>query len=188
MEDSTILVELEDVSEHLNFHSYKNHLYKKRRGIIMSDLPPQIPTLESPSLLPPGLDDPVSSPLVSRQQQPLLENESALFILKAREVYKMSVCSRFTSEWCDVSTMLDSRIGKMQANVWAVLNSKGIAINEELKSSFQPQCSELFQGLQTRYLQEAYFKDHFKHVVCYKPLLCPNHWFNCISRSLKRSN
>ena len=74
----------------------------------------------------------------------------------------------------DVSTMLDSKIGKMQANVSAVLDSKGIAIDEELKSSFQPQCSELFQGLQTRYLQEAYFKDHFKHVVCYKPLLlCP---------------
>jgi hypothetical protein len=159
------------VRTYLNFHSYKNHLYKKHREIIMSDLPPQIPTLESPSLLPPELDDPVFSPLVSRQQQPLLEkNESALFILKAREVYKMSQ-SALDSLLSDVSTMVDSKIGKMQASVSAVLDSKGITIDEELKSSFQPQSGELFQGLRTRYLQEAYFKDHFKHVVCYEPLL-----------------
>jgi hypothetical protein len=36
--------------------------------------------------------------------------------------------------------MVDSKIGMIQASVSAVLDNKGITIDEELKSSFQSQC------------------------------------------------
>ena len=62
--------------------------------------------------------------------------------------------------------ILESETERIQANVSAVLDSRGIGVDEELKQAFKQQGGELFCGLKTRHLQEAYYRDHLKHVVC----------------------
>lgn len=79
-------------------------------------------------------------------------------------MYKMSQSS-LDSLLSDIS-ILESETEKIQANVSAVLDSRGIGVDEELKQAFKQQGGELLCGLKMGYLQEAYYRDHFKHVVC----------------------
>lgn len=90
---------------------------------------------------------------------------TALFILKALEVHKVSQSS-MNHLLGDISEYLDMVKGRLLHRVAAALKDKGIAMEDVLATlSNSPDVADPFSGLRSEYSQTQYFIRHFNLVV-----------------------
>ena len=91
---------------------------------------------------------------------------SALFILKAKEVHKISQSS-LNELLQDVTTVVEQKISLLKTDISCSLASKGIEMDAELQSLFyKPELVKPFQGLETEFFQKKFFRESFGLVVC----------------------
>jgi hypothetical protein len=90
---------------------------------------------------------------------------TALFILKAREIHKISQSS-MDHLLGDISSFFETMKDRLIQNVDSALREKGICMTDHLQAiSHSPDVSDPFSGLHTEYLQKQYFIKHFNLVV-----------------------
>ena len=97
-----------------------------------------------------------------------MTHQRALFILKSREVHKISQGS-LSDIITDVSVMMEDTVDILQRKVEAVLKANKISPAEVtgFKNVFQNvELRDPFHSLQSEYLQTKYFRDHMGLVVC----------------------
>ena len=157
-------------STYRNFHSYKKHLYTKHRAVL--EVPPisadinvtdnNTPTDEISC----RIDDPDDS-ISSRIDE---GRSAALFVLKAKQVHKVSQCV-LTNILFDYSEMHENNIREICEKVMVTLDGffQG-STPETLKISMgeifaSPQASNPFHGLETRQKQITAFYKHFNIIV-----------------------
>ena len=93
------------------------------------------------------------------------DRNSALFILKAREIHKISQSS-LNSLLGDISTYVDMTKVRLIQLVNEALRAKGIEMGEELQAlSNSPTVSDPFKNLRSEHLQTQYFIKKFQMVV-----------------------
>ena len=118
---------------------------------------------------------PAPSPVPSEEETPeepylaQRDRSTALFILKAREIHKISQSS-LDSFLGDISTYIDMTKSRLIQNLDTALRQKGIVMgSEELQAlSNSPEVTDPFKGLHSEYLQTQYFIKHFRMVVSFK--------------------
>ena len=97
---------------------------------------------------------------------------AAKFILKTREGRKLTQVA-MNGVVHDVQTMLQFTLEAVEQKFLDKIKAGGVAITEEqledLRSVFSGPSSNPFQGLETEYKQEAFFKENFNYVVSYLP-------------------
>lgn len=92
---------------------------------------------------------------------------SALFIMKAKQVHKVSQSS-LNDLLQDVTMEVEHKVGLLEAEVSSVLASRGISMDSELLSLFRkPEIIKPFDGLETEYLQKSFFRESFGIVVSF---------------------
>ena len=149
-----------------NFHSYKMHLYRKHREILLDSV--QHADGEDD-------DDPagdtsrdVGSPHLSNNAiAPAVINtrkrEAALFTLKAKHIHKISQRS-LNGVLCDFTTMLQSTVDHLEAEVVAVIRTGSVnhQMMQQVHTIFNsPVVSDPFAGLTTEY----FYNEEFQLVV-----------------------
>lgn len=143
-----------------NFHSYKKHLYKKHRDILEVD----DSTVGSACLDSVGYNTQIESDSVITQAEPQQhpqhrKRESALFLLKAANVCKVSNSS-LDIQIGDVSLLLENQIRSVQAELSAVLLEKGIQFDADLLAVFQrTSLTAPFHGLDSNYLRTKFYRE-----------------------------
>lgn len=104
---------------------------------------------------------------MNEQQQTSLVN-AAKFILKTKEGRKLTQVA-MNGVVHDVQTMVQSMLEAVEQKLLDKFKTGGIATTEEqlqdLRSVFSGPSSNPFQGLETEYKQEAFFKANFNYVV-----------------------
>ena len=100
----------------------------------------------------------------------LRDRSTALFILKCREIHKISPSLTYHLLG-DIASYVDMMKDRLVHNIGATLRTKGIDMNEELLAlNNTPDARNPFNGLQSEFLQRQYFIKHFNLVVstqCY---------------------
>ena len=169
-----------------NYHSYKKHVYKKHREVLMDDATlvscndsVSLPTEDGPSEgICDGEDDVCATPY-SR------ERVAALFVLKLKHIHKVSQRS-LTGVLSDCSSMLESELHLLRTQVMETLgNSTDATLRGKVDELFQCNSTrDIFSGLATEHLQKAYFKEEFHMLVCLHSVL--QKYYDHISRSQLR--
>lgn len=165
-----------------NFHSYKNHMYKKHRDVLddvgsTSTLPLQSncgSTDNRISVIADGMygeEYVVDSGMEVDQRLQLSDDEtekrqSALFLMKAKEINKVSQ-SALNELVGDITSLFEQKVQSLQSSVSAALAEKGIIMDPELQSLFcKPEVIAPFQGLESEYLQKKFYRENFGLLVC----------------------
>ena len=158
-----------------NFHSYKKHMYLKHREFLgISPKRPSLPAHQSNDTIDYSTeendDDPgpssclIDNPPTLRQS---IKRASALFIMKAKHVHKVSQSS-LNYLLQDVTMEVQQKVGLLEAEVSSALASRGISMDSELLSVFQkPEILNPFDKLETEHLQKLYFDQSFGVVVSF---------------------
>lgn len=149
------------------FQSYRQHLYRHHREIldvITSDVTAVEQEGQSD-----GCDDTTSqtgdSPSDSEDCCPLSMKQAGLFLLKAKEIYKIAQ-SDLESLIGDISTVVELTVKHLEHKVRLELDSMGICMNSDLRQVFHsPQLCGIFQGLHTEFLLQNFIRDNLKLVV-----------------------
>lgn len=135
-----------------NFFSFKRHLYCKHRGVL--DLMPVSPDVIM--TVSDDIEDGSSSCEVNATEIDE-KKESALFIMKAKTVHKVSQ-SALSGLLDDFSSMLERKIGFIQEGVEKITNNMPAENQTSIAKLFQePSISTPFIGLETQHFQEKYF-------------------------------
>ena len=153
-----------------NFHSYKKHLYTKHREVLdisSSELDIEEDGARSsggnstPSPCP-SEPEPDDDRCTSRKKQ---MREAALFVLKAKHVHKVAQSS-LNGVMCDITTMLESTVHRLEKGVMAALGNADAALKMHVNEIFHSQeVSDPFCGLTSEYTQKTFFREEFHLVV-----------------------
>ena len=180
-----------------NYHTYKKHMYTKHRSLLNlsvtetareEDISSQLVSNTSQSAEEIIMDDVTSfsEPNVSELEAGCSEHEasehnsshqmitdkrkaSALFLLKAKEVNKISQ-SGLNAIIQDFTTLLDQKINSLKVEVSRVLRQRGAEedICTEILSLFSESwLQNPFNGLDTEFLQQKFYTEAFGLVVSY---------------------
>ena len=176
-----------------NFESFRKHLYRRHRCDL--DLPLAVTTHgeEYDETLDDTLDDngqaSGTAGGINSEEPPqwMQKRQTALFLMKAREVHKISQVS-LDGLLADFTEMRRSSTQYLESEINKILTASGLRMDdfEGLRNLFcQPEVVDPFHGLQSRFLQEKFYKEHFGLVVklfvhlyvyCNYVLTCRNHW------------
>lgn len=101
--------------------------------------------------------------LALTSQQAVLQHDdtrpSALFLLKAKTVYKVSNTA-LNDLIGDISILLESRIQSLQEEISTTLDSRGLEFDPELALIFQkPSLTAPFQSLHSEFLRKKFFRE-----------------------------
>ena len=172
-----------------NFLTYKKHMYTKHRSVLNLSVmeaaretdTSSLSTTVSADVVVMGDVDLFSEPDVqpeaeytSSDQMIADKKVSALFLLKAKEVNKISQSS-LNAVIQDFSTLLDQRIGSLKVEVSRVLRRREIEgdISAEILSLFsESQLQKPFDGLDTEFLQQKFYTEVLGLVVSYNIQYC----------------
>lgn len=92
----------------------------------------------------------------------LSKKEAGLFLLKTKEVYKVSQ-SNLDSLIDDISTIVDLTVKHLEDNVHNELKRRGIEMNTELRQIFQsPRVNHIFQA---EFLRKKFVRENLNLVV-----------------------
>lgn len=120
---------------------------------------------------PPALDSPedsdigdILSPLPDTHSPDaiLTRKQACLFLLKAKELYKVSE-NNLDSLTGDISGIVESTVNYLEHKLKLELEERGIGMDSELQRVFNS--PQVFQGLQTQYLRKKYIKESLALVV-----------------------
>lgn len=143
------------------FHSYRQHLYRHHRDAIdgITSSTPAHNSFEDDNYS----DSKVTSPDdVSDSVAFLSKKEAGLFLLKTKEVYKVSQ-SNLDSLIDDISTIVDLTVKHLEDNVHNELKRRGIEMNTELRQIFQsPRVNHIFQA---EFLRKKFVRENLNLVV-----------------------
>lgn len=93
---------------------------------------------------------------------------AAKFILKTKEGRKLTQVA-MNGIVHDVQTMIECTLETIEQQVLDKIEAAGITVTDEqlqdLRSTFYGPSSNPFQGVETEYKQEAFFKENFNYVV-----------------------
>lgn len=156
-----------------NFHSYKSHLYKRHREVII-DLPsasetndtllPSTTEIEPPS--PQSNTCTSESDLLVASTSTSRQREAALFILKAKHLHKVSQ-NALNGLQCDISSMLETTVHQLEVGVMDLLHMS--PLREQVRTVFHsPIVTDPFCGLTSKYMQKSFYKAEFQLVVSYR--------------------
>ena len=153
------------------FASYRQHLYRIHREVLdiatdvdeatileddIGDLDSNETSMEN---APCGLDTSNSFPLSLKQV--------GLFLLKAKEIYKVAE-SHLGSLVDDVSNMIELTLNHLEERVLMQLDSMGIGMSCEMKSIFRlPQLRNVFDRLRTKSQLQNFIQENLEVVVSY---------------------
>lgn len=154
------------------FHSYRQHLYRHHREALDGISPDASAGVEDDQSG--GCSDTISvgsdSPSDRDDHSPLSMKQAGLFLLKAKEIYKISQ-SNLESLIGDILTIVDLTVNHLEDKVRLELDSIGIGMNNELRQVFHsPQLSGIFQGLHTEFRLKKFIRENLKLVVSHGPL------------------
>ena len=94
-----------------------------------------------------------------------LHRSAALFILKAREIHKITQTS-LDYLLGDISSFMDMNRTRLRQKITVALKEKGIDMEGDLLAfSNSPDIANPFEGLHTEYLQRQFFMKYFNLVV-----------------------
>lgn len=152
-----------------NYHSYKKNLYKKHRDIL--ELEPSLSPEDNsnPSLEDVGidcddsdLDNPPSLETRAKDDKKI----SALFLLKATAVSKISKCA-LGDLISDTSLLLSDKLQTLRNDVTTYLHQRNLEVDSDLLKMFHsPSLTSPFQGLESEYLRKKFYVDHLGMLVC----------------------
>lgn len=147
--------------------SFKRHLYRKHRGVL--DLMPVSPDVVM--TVSDDIEDGSSSCEVNATEIDE-KKESALFIMKAKTVHKVSQ-SALSGLLDDFSSMLERKIGFIQEGVEKITNNMPAENQTSIAKLFQePSISTPFIGLETQHFQEKYFVEKLGLLVSLQVGIC----------------
>ena len=99
-------------------------------------------------------EDETDRPECQADQPDILTTKQAcLFLLKSKEIYKVSECN-LNPLIGDISIIVDSTVRYLERKVGQALMEKGILLSDELSQVFHS--PQLFHGLQSEYLRKKY--------------------------------
>ena len=109
--------------------------------------------------------DAFTEPLSPSHSKVSEKRVSALFLMKAKEVNKVSqVCLDGLVE--DVTSLLQMKVLKLEADVCRVLDASGIEIDSQLSAVFHShEVMSPFRGIETEFLQKNFYRENLGHVV-----------------------
>ena len=166
------------VRTYSNYHSFRKHILRQHRNTLNASIEePVVNTVESTNGLIHNLteDDHVVLPTApdifeftnTVQSEDFVHN-SALFLLKAREVHKVSQ-SALNNIILDISVLNAVGLSAMKEKVLDVLTKNGIDVSKiaGLDDVFtNSYLNDPFSGLTTEYLQNKYYEESLFLVVC----------------------
>ena len=153
------------------FYSYKKHVYRKH-GQILDVLSGELDRSTSTS----GTIAPSYIPGQSESEEESEEEvasicakeqlrEAALFVLKAKNVYKVSQSS-LNGLMCDFGAALESRVHRLETKVMAAIDNADATLKMQMTEIFNsPDVANPFCGLTTEYMQKKFFEEEFHLVV-----------------------
>ena len=144
-----------------NFHSFRKHL---RRVHLETVIEERLPGDELQSM---EIDDSHSRESSPEDQRGFEQKSSALFLLKTREVHKVSQLA-LNQLTADFATMSASELETLKGNVFASLRAAGITPEEVggLSKAFsESRLADPFGGLLTEFQQRKYYKQNLNLVV-----------------------
>ena len=153
-----------------NFESFRSHVYRKHRDILHLDDSQSTHTESIHRNLSTMLDNPIdddittrNDPITSDQQSSgtgvNLQLSEAKFLLQIKEECKLTQASvdkivfSVRGLWSEAMCGLQERLKQ---------SSPDVELNID-KSIFN---NTPFDGLETQYLQQKYYREHFSYVVC----------------------
>ncbi len=147
------------------FHSYRKHLYVHHREELDIAAPDAL-TSRRPGLGGSNISPPASPHDHSlRHATCMSKRDAAMFILKTKEVHKVSQ-SDLRGLIDDILSIVESTVHLLETKVEVALEDRGIGMNEELRQVFRsPLVNDPFQRLHTEYLQKKFFREKFHLVV-----------------------
>jgi hypothetical protein len=161
-------------STYNNFLSYKKHMYRMHRSVLevnnaslsdrsvldSSPLASETDSIHGDDLT---IDLQVASS-VTRSDK----HKSALLLMKALAVSKVSNTAIDDLIIGDFGLLLENRIQKLRDDLTAVLSQKGIELDAELSSIFQKEyLTDPFGGLQSVFLRERFYIENMGLLVSY---------------------
>ena len=152
------------------FNSYKKHMYVKHGEVMRVTVTASregqcnldMDVLDHCSSFP-SIDEGTHE--TSDVYVALRDRNTALFVLNAREILKISQSS-MNHLLGDISTYIDMIKNRLIQNVDLLIREKGICMTEQLQTICNSSdVSDPFSGFRTEYLQKQYFIRHFNLVV-----------------------
>ena len=148
------------------FNSFKKHMYVKHRDSLhehATNVVSYQAVLGSNDCYTPQDDDDEEHESFITQR----DRSTALFLLKAREIHKISQ-SALDHLLGDMAVYMDMIKERLMENVIATLQRKGINMEDDLellRLTKSPEVTDPFSSLHSEYLQRQYFIKHFNLVV-----------------------
>ena len=141
------------------FESFRSHVYHKHRDVLhldpREDSLPERDGQELSAILEDPVDDSICSPPNTADLQPNLQLSAAMFLIKTKE--------------CKLTQV---SIDKLVTSVRGLWDQAMHDLRQRLAGSLPDEIDEsifdtpLFDGIETHYLQQKYYKEHFRYVVC----------------------
>lgn len=161
------------------FASYRQHLYRVHREVL--DIDTSEPSvledddcdLHSNELLmedsPSGSD--TNFPSHSENSFPLSMKQVGLFLLKAKDVYKVAE-SHLGPLIDDISSMIELTVNHLEERVRLQLDSMGLGMSSEMKTLFRsPQLTSVFDRLHTKSRLQNFVQENLELVVSFNWIL-----------------
>ena len=141
-----------------NFESFRSHVYRKHRDVLHLD--PRESNLPEGSI-PATLEDPVDDDVFSQDtamadlQPSNLQSSAAKFLIKTKEECKLTQVS-IDKIVTSIRGLWDQAMQELQKRL------EGSLPDDFDESAFD---TPLFDGIETHYLQQKYYREHFQYVV-----------------------
>ena len=145
------------------FESFRSHVYRKHRDVLhlsAKDNSDHQPETDDPEFSIPH-NDPVGSGVSAQpsatDRQPNLQLSAAKFLIKTKEECKLTQVS----------------IDKLVTSIRGLWDQAMQDLRQRLAGSLPDEFDEsvldtpLFEGIETHYLQQKYYREHFRYVVRY---------------------
>ena len=147
------------------FESFRSHLYRKHRDVLHLDSRENSqPEGGSPEFTATS-EDPVEDGIFSQpstaDHQPNLQFSAAKFLIKTKEECKLTQVS-IDKLVTSVRGLWDQAMEELQQRLAGLLPDE---IDESLFDT------RLFDGIETHYLQQKFYREHFRYVVRYENFL-----------------
>ena len=157
-----------------NFFSFKKHAYRKHRGSLEKGHE-ENSVMErvgsegdsASELMNEDVVDLGDEPDTLTEFQRIRMKRIALFLLRAKEVRKVSQTA-LNGLLEDFSNIVQEIVSQIKSEVNACLSSRGLSLEvfDGLEDVFSNRNNlEPFRGLDSKYLQEAFYREHFHLLV-----------------------
>ena len=166
-----------------SYEGLRRHLHRQHKWILtgetnsvqeqMEEEPPSDSEFDQRLCLESDEDDGDADTTATADRSPWNESIprlAAQFILKTREGKRLTQTA-VDSIVGDITDMVSKVVNSIQRKVLAQLKSLGVVLTAEqqsgLREAFSGPETNPFQGLETQYKQEKFFREHFNYVVSF---------------------